>query len=87
MQIIAWEFLDSNYILCQWKIKAQNKHRHEVPKNRPTMVETLTELIYKFDNVKKKLDLDSVVVDSGKLEEVLEESTTNEEVAAFEMNG
>lgn len=51
------------------------------------MVETLTELIYKFDNVKKKLDLDSVVVDSGKLEEVLEESTTNEEVAAFEMNG
>lgn len=51
------------------------------------MVDTLTDLIYKFDEKNKILHLDSILVESGKLEAILEESTTNEEVAAFEMNG
>jgi len=51
------------------------------------MIETLKELISKFHPDTKKLHLDQIIVESGRLESILEESTTNEEVVAFESEG
>jgi hypothetical protein len=51
------------------------------------MIDTLTEIIHKFDIKHKKIDLSSVEVMSGKLEAILEESTSSEEICAFEIEG
>ena len=80
MSILSWVFLDGNYILCQ----RTNSKTKTTP---PSVIETLKDLIEKYDFVNKKLSLDGTVLQRGKLEAILEESEVNEEVIAFEKEG
>jgi len=85
LKICARKYLDSEYILCQRSRAGQRKNQ-DIKPDPPSVKQTLIDMIANYDSNKMEINLDNTIVESGRLEEILEESSANEEVASFMVN-